>query len=121
MVDFSPAHQIQCGGVQLIADAVAVSTSRCDNEEKRLLTGIAGAFCQHIVELPVRLRVYLVEHQAAHVESVFGSDLGTEHLIKTAVAVVHDSLSGTHDFAAPHEAEDISTICFATSKTMDAC
>ena len=80
----------------------AVAAQNMARRAERLLAGVAGAFGQHVVELPVRLSVYLVEHQAAHVESVLGTDLGTKHLVKAAVAVVDDALTSVDEAFVPH-------------------
>lgn len=106
--------------MQLVADAVLIVARRRDDEEQRLLTGIAGAFRQYIVELAVRLGMDFIEHQPRHVQAVLGAGLGGQHLIEACVAVVDDALARRSDLERRMSAGLISTICRATSKTMDA-
>lgn len=54
--------------MQFIADALLICASRSDDKEQRLFTGIAGAFGEDIVQLSVRLGVYLIKYQARYVQ-----------------------------------------------------
>ena len=89
--------------MQLVADAVFVGASGGDDEEQRLLTGIAGAFGQHVIELAVGLGVYLVKHQAGHVQTMLGAGLRRKHLVVAVVAVVDDAFLGGGDLGSAHE------------------
>ena len=85
MVDLPACHDIQRLGVQLITDALLIRTCGRDQEIQRLLSGITGALGQNILQLPVRLGMYLVQDESRNVQAVFGADLGRENLVESSV------------------------------------
>ena len=91
-------HDIQSLCMQFVADALLIRASRSDDKEKWLLTGIAGAFGEDIVQLSVRLGVYLIKHQARYVQTVFGTCFCGKHLVKPGIAVVDNTFGGGGDF-----------------------
>ena len=62
VVDLPAVQDVQCLGMQLVADALLVGTGRGDQEVQRLFTGVTGAFGQDIVELAVGLGMDFVQH-----------------------------------------------------------
>ena len=58
--------------MNLPADAVPVGASRCQQEPKRLLSGIAAALGHDIIQSTGGLGVKLVEDAGADVQTVLG-------------------------------------------------
>ena len=97
MINLSSCHDIQCLGMQLIADGFFVRTCCCDKEIQRLLSGIAGSLGKDIIELPVRLGMNLVKNQSRNIQAVLRPDLSRQHLIKPGIAIINNPLCSGHD------------------------
>ena len=80
--------------MDLITDGLRIITGRGNEKIQWLHTGIAGAFGHNIKQLPVRLRVQLIEHNAVSVESVLVADIGRKHLVDTARWLIYEPLLG---------------------------
>ena len=85
--------------MELVTDALLVRAGRGDQEEQRLLTGITGAFGKDIIELSVGLGMNLIQHQTRHIQAVLRADFGRQDLVKSCIAVIHDTLRCRHDLA----------------------
>ena len=94
MVDFAPLDDVLGLLVDLITDGLRIVAGRGDKEIQRLHTGITGALGHNIKELPVWLRVQLIEHHAVGVETVLITDICGEHLVDTARWLIDEPLLG---------------------------
>ena len=100
VVNLPSLQDIQCFHMELIADTFPVRP-RCGNQEiQRLLTGIAGSFGKDIIELPVWLRMNLVQHKTGDVQAMFRPYLRRQHLVETCVCVIHNPLGSAHDLTS---------------------
>ena len=99
VVNLTAVQQIKCLHVQLVANALLIRTSRGDQEEQRLLTGITRAFGKDIVELAVWLGVYLIQDEAGHIQTVLRTNFSRQDLVESRVAIVHNTFGGCHDLA----------------------
>ena len=102
-VVLSPFEDVLRFLVRLVADGLRVRPRRRDEEIQRLHAGIARALRHDVEELPVRLRVELVEHHAVDVEAMLRIRLGGEDLIKAVRRKVHHALLRCEDFHAPRK------------------
>ena len=83
--------------MHFVADRFPVGSGSRNQKVQRLLPRVTGALGQHIIELPVGLRVQLVKYQARYIQAVLGTDFRRQHLIISGVLIVDDALSGSHD------------------------
>jgi hypothetical protein len=93
-------HDVERLLMLLVADRVRVVPGGGDEEEQRLHPRVAGSFCHDVKELPVRLRVQLVEDDAVRVESVLVRDIGGEHLVEAVRRQVFEPLLRFEDLHA---------------------
>ena len=89
--------------VRLVANGLRIRPRRRDEKIQRLHPGIARALRHDVKELPVRLRVELVEHHAVNVEAVLRVRLGGEHLVKAVRRQIHHALLRREDFHTPRK------------------
>ena len=75
-INLTACDNIQCLLVGFIADGMGIRPG-CGNEKvQRLRSGIAGTFGHDIKQLPVRLRVQLIEDHTAYVKTVLAVGIG---------------------------------------------
>ena len=89
--------------VRLVANGVGVGPGSGNQEVQRLHSGIARALGHDIKELPVGLRVQLVEHDAVDVEAMLRVGLRRQHLVEAVGGLVDDPLLGSEDLHAARE------------------
>ena len=101
LVDLPAFEDVQCLLVYLPADRVGVVTGSRNQKEKRLLSGIAAALGHDIKQLPVRLRVQLVEDDSVGVEAMLVGHVCRQHLVLAVGGVVHNGTGGLVDGDVP--------------------
>jgi hypothetical protein len=88
----SAAHDVERLLVLLIADRLRIIPGGRDQEEQRLHPRVAGALGHDVKELPVRLRVQLIEDNAVGIEAVLVCHIGGQHLVEAVRRQVFEPL-----------------------------
>ena len=84
----------------LVADGVRVVPGGGDEEEQGLHPRVAGSLGHDVEQLPVRLRVQLVEDDAVRVEPVLVRDIRGQHLVEAMRRQVFEPLLRFEDLHA---------------------
>ena len=91
-INLPACDNIQCLLVCFITDGMGIRSGSRNKKVQRLRPGITGAFGHDIKQLPVRLRVQLVEDHAAYVKTMLAIGISREHLVKAVRGKVDDPL-----------------------------
>ena len=89
---FPPLLDVDGLLMHLIADGIGVIARRGDQKVQRLHPRVAGALEHDVEELPVRLRVQLVENNAVSVEAVLVRHIRRQNLVGTVGRFVDELL-----------------------------
>ena len=81
--------------VKLITNGVGIISSCGNQKVQGLFSGITGTFGKNIVEFSVWLGMYLIQYQAGNIQTVLGSNLCRQHLIKSIIQMGYYPLIGS--------------------------
>ena len=96
----APFEDVHCLGMYLVANAVFIRTSGCNDEIERLLARRAGALGHDVEQLAVGLAEQFVKDAGVDVVSVLRGHLRGKRLIDASGRQVYEALLALHDLDA---------------------